>query len=202
MISFAAFADELEKIALSDQQFKKLERKVQPGDILMTTGTPALEDKRLRTIDVPGAAVGRAIGIGFGGRYHHAGMYVGDNKWVDLNPATGVTERDIRGIGTGSVMVYRPRLPEKDRQEAVGRMRGFVGKKYSVPQVVRNYFAKVRGTTGDKRKAAKNLICTNIVADSYRGKLDLGRESELVGPWDIHGSKNVKKVMHLKGKPG
>lgn len=199
MISFSAFADELEKIALSDAQFRKLEQKAEPGDIFMTTGTPVMEDKRLKAIDVPGAALGRAVAIGFGGRYHHAGMYVGDGRWVDHNPTSGVKERSIRSIGTGSVQVYRPKVSEEDKVNAIYNIKKRLGEPYSVPQVAKNFFAKVRGTVGDKQRAANNLICTNVVADAYRGKLDLGRESELVGPWDIHGSKNVKKVTHLEG---
>lgn len=47
---------ELEKIALSDSQLRKLEQKAQPGDILMTSGIPVMEDRRLsaeaRGIDI------------------------------------------------------------------------------------------------------------------------------------------------------
>mgnify|MGYP001814516093 CR=1 FL=1 len=195
-----SFSRELEKIALSDSQLRKLEQKAQPGDILMTSGIPVMEDRRLSAVDVPGAAVGRVIAKGFGGKYHHAGMYMGDGRWVDHNPISGVKERGIRSVGTGSVKLYRPKVSEGARAKAVANIKKQIGKPYSVSQVAKIWFAKKRGTVGDKKRAANSLICTNVVADAYRGELDFGREAELVGPWDIHSSKNVKKVTHLKGK--
>lgn len=197
--------DEFEKTGLSraDQNYQRrihrLNEKLKPGDILLMT----------RGLDLPGgsltsraaATVGERVAERFGGEFHHTGIYVGGGKLVDARPRDGIQLRDVEeDLGNASIRVLRPDVTQKAKRIAIKKIKKKIGDSYSLLQPAKVWTGKVLGQVGDKRRAVKENICTNAIADAYRGSVDFGKEPSLVGPWDIRASDRLKEIATMSGK--
>lgn len=192
---FQAFSDELIKINQAKaNRLSKLERSMKPGDIILTTKGLS---RPKGVLDRTELFIGENIAH-VGRKYHHAGIYAGDGRIVDMR-ITGLKERGLDSLGEASVQVFRPKLPEKDKLLAVRRMRAMSGKSYATPQVIKATAGYIAGIKGDTKAPAEELICTGAVAEAYEGKLDFGRRRDIVGPWDIANSDKLRYVTHSKG---
>lgn len=189
--SSAALADEFEKIAAIADQIDQL----RPGDILLTSkgSKKAFTGGRVQRYgrELMDKAMRPLLGD-----YVHAGIYVGDGKVIDANPAYGVKRVPLTSFNDASVKVMRPQLPKADRDRAIQHVQGMVGTAYSVPAALKAWATSTFKHL-EPRQHVENagVICSNLIANAYRGKVIPGKDPSIVLPGDFTHSSKLKTVL-------
>ncbi len=189
--SFAACADELRKIAAISDELDRL----RPGDVLLTSkgSEKAFTGGKLQHF---GRKLTDKLMRPLLGDYVHAGIYVGDGKVIDANPAYGVKRVPLSSFNDANVKVMRPQLPKIDRDKAVQHAQDMVGTAYSVPTAVKAWASSTFKHLAPKQRIENaGVICSNLIANAYKGKVIPGKDPAIVLPGDFDKSPKMRPVL-------
>ncbi len=151
--------------------------KASPGDILLFRHAQGLS---------------RVITMLSGSRYHHVGLYAGD-QWVIESRITGVIKRDL---STAKVrlrfrVIPAPGGPEVGRA-ALEWAEGQVGVPYAYGSIfalsLDRLLERILGPVDIVWRQRDRISCGELVAQAYEvagNRLFPGHESEEVAPWDF-----------------
>jgi len=211
----SSFQDELAKIAGAPgsvvapptTSFKDFKKKLRPGDIVLAKRVePAIKSdivnifQRIRNKNSPLSD------------WTHAGLYIGDGKirhsytpYKGMSKAVGesgyqVRDQDmdfLREKRNAEFMAFRPKLPAKERQQAVKRSEEYRGLAYATMDAIRAGVLPAKRK--DEEKAPGKLICTAVPAFAYSDEeLVPGKSRRHILPIDFALSKKLKPVATLE----
>ncbi|MGA1354084.1 MAG: hypothetical protein ACO32I_04820, partial [Candidatus Limnocylindrus sp.] len=191
------FSKVAEMITPSKKEWKA---KLQPGDIFITThGRP----------DALGDRLFQSVSKRLQGEISHAGIYVGDNKVVEMS--NKMHHRGIDGQLAGrDAWIVRPKLPKADRLAAAARAKEiakaekpradyaslpFLLKTVAEAAVDKRLFAD----QGEREIEKKRYICSNLVTHTYKDKVDFvpGKGRGYVIPKDLLTSPKVTRIARF-----
>jgi len=222
-VRYAAFLDELEKIALTSRDVPsetpittstdELLKNLQPGDIIATKFThPPLFSNTKRTEwfqRLKGAPKDLA-------KWTHLGLYVGDGKIRHIYPPfkgrgleAGFRGRNVlrdqsvkrlENIGR-EFLVMRPQASEETKQEAVRRSAELKGEtEFNVTDMLRAGFWAKAGEKGEAKKLTKEdmqrAICTAVPAYAYPTfDFGHGKSIKTLMPSDVLAHRRLTPVI-------
>ncbi len=198
ILTVAAFADELEKIAekiIEDpEQLKKM---LKPGDILLTKPRKlkGLHHKMLRPL---------LKAFQGGSEYTHAALYAGDEKVIDSGLWKGKARVADIPLST-YIDRYKFKIlrvndaAKKETKDAVEYAKEQIGKPFSILKMMR--LALPTGSTKEPRKRQEldKLFCSELIANAYPNQnFAAHKKIQHVRPVDLHKSPLTKTVAEFE----
>lgn len=195
--------NKMERAAPNSRAYKDFQKKLKPGDIIMSRFPVSESDK----ITIPIAGKNRDIPMSIaslvkgskGGTNYHGMMYLGNGM---VAQAVGQGEKleitRLKGETKGQQMrAYRPEGAKKrEVQKAVNFARKAKGTPYeSNAQLLRHGASHLFGAGGPKTGKCKvgpkgNLSCTTLVTEAYPKQF----KKRFASPTDIITTKGIKPV--------
>lgn len=195
--------------APSVRSYADLQKKLKPGDIIVTSMSPRIyTDIRKTPVGYIAESAYRAASKKIQGDHSHVGLYVGGGKMLELRRTSGVTETPLRGaLKHLDAQVVRPQVSKTEKKQAIQRARRIMeeGAEYDLkafPKVVAASFKKTKGEPLKERIRQNKLICSTLVQKSFaRTKFTKDKDKELIIPADFVESPKVSPVATFKN-PG
>lgn len=167
-----------------------LEKKLHPGDILLTRAVKPTLMSRL---------VSKVQNSEFG----HASLYIGKGKVIDTRLSEGVFQTPLSEVhgkwgGGRDIRAYRPDVSDEDRAKAVETAKSYVGTPYSRLGALRLVLpaAENKGVSSGKKDA---LVCSQLITQAYpQLNVAKGKHRDHVLPVDFAKSPLTKLVGELK----
>lgn len=189
------------KIPVHDN-LQDLLKKMKPGDVFATKTNSQAKGVK--------SQVSRFIGKVTGNPWTHVGMYTGNGQAVhayeDIKDGQFAWDakvreqslKDVVGMGR-DILVLRPDLSGKQKQDALKRMDDLKGTPYSYVGLVSGMLPD-RDAVGDERsKKPGDAICTTAVGWAHKD-LDFGNKSlNSLKVGDFMKHKKLKQVAALSG---
>jgi uncharacterized protein YycO len=194
-----AFKEELEKIADYPvyKDLENVEKKIKPGDILVTRPRPEfMKGKLLHKLVRP-------FLVGFQGtEFTHSGMHIGDGKVIDAGIWRGKPQVSTVPLKQYAkrydFRVLRVKATPTEKKEAVEYAKDQVGKPFSMKKLLRLALPVSESRVNRERQSPDKLFCSELIANAYPSKYFAAhRNIEHVRPVDLQKSPLTRIVSEV-----
>ncbi|RLA42232.1 MAG: hypothetical protein DRQ64_00145 [Gammaproteobacteria bacterium] len=178
-----------------------LQKRMQPGDILVMTGAPPPKGKENTPVGLVNKLFGAASRKLQGGEYVHSAVYTGKGHITEIRGGEDMSRKPLKmGLKYLDAQVVRPNVAPRKRQQALKKLDKFVeeGATYDYKTLGAAAVAGPFGLKGKSYRSRINdnqLICSNMVSRAYSGvKFNKDKDPELMMPADFLRSHKVSPV--------